>query len=326
MSEETCRLKQFLRVLNVPTVDVAKLRKMSWHGVPFSVRNVVWKYLFNYIPSEVSRVDKVLQKKRSEYQTYTKMLSYELTEIEEKTLRQIRLDISRSTTEVPLLSHKVAQKTMENVLFLWALRNPACGYIQGLNDLVIPIFTVFLEEYSPLKTPQIFEDISSDATHNVEADLYWCFSSLMMNIQDHYTSNQSQIFKQLEVMKKVVGEVDKPLDVHFEENNILFFQFAFRWINCFLLRELSPEQGMRLWDTYLSDDDGNGFSHFHVYVCVSLIEKYKAKLMKMEFAEAMQFLQNIPSRSWSGQDMEELISRAFVMYKTFEKEPRSAEE
>lgn len=34
----------------------------------------------------------------------------------------------------------------ERILYIWAIRHPACGYVQGINDLVTPFFVVFLSD------------------------------------------------------------------------------------------------------------------------------------------------------------------------------------
>ena len=315
--EEQQKLKQFLLLLNEPVVNLKQLMKLSWHGVPSNIRYIVWKYLLKYIPVESKKVEPTLQKKRNEYQSLQKMLSFESTEIELKTKKQIKLDLVRSTTEVPFLFHETAQDIMERVLFLWALRHPASGYVQGINDLIVPLFVIMLSEYSPLTTNEVFDDISEEDLKNCEADLYWCLSLLLENVQDHYTSNQSKIFDQLKTMKQMIIKIDEQLYKHFEECNVECYHFAFRWFNCFLLREMSLEKGLRLWDTYLSDEDGNGFSTYHLYVCIAIIEFYSDKLLNMEFAEMLQFLQNIPSKEWTKSDFEELLSKAFVLYKSY---------
>lgn len=38
-------------------------------------------------------------------------------------------------------------KIFERILFIWAIRHPASGYVQGINDLVTPFFVVFVFEY-----------------------------------------------------------------------------------------------------------------------------------------------------------------------------------
>lgn len=42
-----------------------------------------------------------------------------------------------------------------------------------------------------------------------------------------------------------------PLAAHLKEQGVEFIQFAFRWMNCLLMRELSVKNIVRMWDTYL---------------------------------------------------------------------------
>lgn len=46
------------------------------------------------------------------------------------------------------------------------------------------------------------------------------------------------------------------LVTHLEGNGVEFFQFAFRWMNCLLMRELPFHLVIRLWDTCLAERDG----------------------------------------------------------------------
>lgn len=41
----------------------------------------------------------------------------------------------------------VSLKIFERILFIWAIRHPASGYVQGINDLVTPFFVVYVFEY-----------------------------------------------------------------------------------------------------------------------------------------------------------------------------------
>lgn len=47
-----------------------------------------------------------------------------------------------------------------------------------------------------------------------------------------------------------------------EAEGIDFLQFAFRWVNCLLIREVPFDAALRLWDTYLAE--GPGFADFLV--------------------------------------------------------------
>lgn len=50
----------------------------------------------------------------------------------------------------PLFQQTTVQEMFERILFIWAIRHPASGYVQGMNDLVTPFYVVFLQEYLPI--------------------------------------------------------------------------------------------------------------------------------------------------------------------------------
>ena len=62
---------------------------------------------------------------------------------------QIHIDIPRMCPLIALFQQTVVQEMFERILFIWAIRHPASGYVQGMNDLVTPFFVVFLEEILP---------------------------------------------------------------------------------------------------------------------------------------------------------------------------------
>jgi hypothetical protein len=97
----------------------------------------------------------------------------------------------------------------------------------------------------------------------------------------------------------VIGHVltTAPLAAHFDDQGVEFMQFAFRWMNCLLMREISVKCTVRMWDTYLvslpsfrfcapADVQAEGtdaFSQFHLYVCSALLVKYSERLREMDF-------------------------------------------
>lgn len=61
-------------------------------------------------------------------------------------LRQISVDAPRTAPAVAFVRDPFVQGMLERVLFVRALRSTASGYVQGMNDLVIPFLIVFLGE------------------------------------------------------------------------------------------------------------------------------------------------------------------------------------
>ena len=52
-------------------------------------------------------------------------------------------------------------------------------------------------------------------------------------------------------MAELVARIDAPLSEHLAAQGVEFMQFAFRWMNCLLMREISVKNTVRMWDTYL---------------------------------------------------------------------------
>ncbi|KAJ1939840.1 GTPase-activating protein, partial [Linderina pennispora] len=118
--------------------------------------------------------------------------------------------------------------------------------------------------------------------------------------------------RQVVKLRELVSRINRPLADHLSAEGIEFIQFAFRWINCLLMREVSLANTVRMWDTYLAEPDG--FSTFHIYVCAAFLLRWAAELMRLDFQKAILFLQNPPTAAWTTQDIELLLAEAY-MYK-----------
>lgn len=51
---------------------------------------------------------------------------------------------------LPIFQNKIIQDIFQRVLYVWAVRHPGTGYVQGINDLLTPFFVVFLTEYTDI--------------------------------------------------------------------------------------------------------------------------------------------------------------------------------
>ncbi len=157
--------------------------------------------------------------------------------------------------------------------------------------------------------------LSEKTMMEIEADSYGCLTKLVDGIQDNYTVAQPGIQRQILRLKELVKRIDAPLYTHLTEENVEFVQFAFRWMNCLLMREVSLRNTIRMWDTYLSEQDG--FSEFHLYVSAAFLVKWSDKLKEMEFGDLLMFLQNLPTTNWNEREIELLLSEAFMLQTLF---------
>jgi hypothetical protein len=154
--------------------------------------------------------------------------------------------------------------------------------------------------------------LSDAALDEIEADSYWMFTKLLDNVQDHYTFSQPGLQRMVLRLEDVVRRHCPELFTHLQTEGILFMQFAFRWMNCVLLRELPLRCVLRLWDTYLAEER-NGFENFHVYVCVVMLKMNEELLLEMSFQDIIIFLQDLPTASWTDADIDPILSQAFIL-------------
>ena len=58
--------------------------------------------------------------------------------------------------EYKFFQSAIIQNMLKRILYIWSLRHPASGYVQGFNDLCVPFFIVYFnDKFSDLKIEQL---------------------------------------------------------------------------------------------------------------------------------------------------------------------------
>ncbi|KAL8124380.1 GTPase-activating protein gyp1 [Apium graveolens] len=321
---DSARILKFTKELSAPAVILDKLRELAWSGVPPYLRPSVWRLLLGYAPPNSDRRDGVLRRKRLEYldcvAQFYDVSDNERTDEEINMLRQISVDCPRTVPDVAFFQQAEVQKSLERILYTWAIRHPASGYVQGINDLLTPFLVVFLSEHLKDGLDKwSMLSLSVEDISNIEADCYWCLSKFLEGMQDHYTFAQPGIQRLVFKLKELVRRIDEPVSRHMEEQGLEFLQFAFRWFNCLLIREIPFHLINRLWDTYLAE--GDALPDFLVYIFASFLLTWSDKLLKLDFQEMVMFLQHLPTQNWTYTELEVVLSRAYMWHSMFESCP-----
>ncbi|EFP74265.1 uncharacterized protein PGTG_00221 [Puccinia graminis f. sp. tritici CRL 75-36-700-3] len=97
--------------------------------------------------------------------------------------------------------------SLERILYVWSVRHPASGYVQGINDLVMPFFKVFLTAYMNGEEADVGR-LPAEALEAIEADSFWSLFKLLDGIQDNYIFAQPGIQRQVARMKELCERVD----------------------------------------------------------------------------------------------------------------------
>ncbi|MCJ1443283.1 MAG: GTPase-activating protein [Stictis urceolatum] len=338
-STRISRINKFKKILQASSVSHSELRDSAWSGIPGEVRSITWQILLGYLPTSAERRTTSIERKRKEYldgvkQAFEKngpnvyssaggrakstMSAGRPRGLDESVWHQISIDVPRTSPHIELYSYEATQRSLERILYLWAIRHPASGYVQGINDLVTPFWQVFLGTY--ITDPDIESgmdpgQLPKPVLDAVEADSYWCLTKLLDGIQDNYIYAQPGIVRQVGALRDLTTRIDAGLAKHLEKEGVEFMQFSFRWMNCLLMREVNVKCTIRMWDTYMAEEQG--FSDFHLYVCAAFLVKWSEKLVKMDFQEVMMFLQALPTKNWNEKDVELLLSEAFIWQSLF---------
>lgn len=169
---------KFRKIFSNDTIDIQDLRKLSWNGVPMDLRAITWQILLGYLPTNKTRQSSTLKRKRQEYLEGLSSVNLQInfkedslssqynanisskgsnsksggdnnnSNIVDKQLyHQINIDVKRTNPKIKLYSFDTTQESLRKILFLWAIRHPASGYVQGINDLCTPFYQIFLGNY-----------------------------------------------------------------------------------------------------------------------------------------------------------------------------------
>ncbi|GMF80593.1 unnamed protein product [Aspergillus oryzae] len=199
------RINKFKRLLQTSTVPLTELRNLAWSGVPDEVRAMTWQLLLGYLPTNCERRISTLERKRKEYldgvrQAFergsttgagnpTASTTGRGRGLDEAIWHQISIDVPRTCPHIQLYGYEATQRSLERILYVWAIRHPASGYVQGINDLATPFWQVFLGVYvTDLNVEEGMDpgQLPKSVLDAVEADTFWCLTKLLDGIQDNY--------------------------------------------------------------------------------------------------------------------------------------------
>ena len=321
-------IKKIKEICSQDFISIEELRNICWKGIPSEdplIRSECWKILLGLYPLKKELKSSIIKRKKDEYidmcNLYSNALSNPdevMNEEELKIYRQILKDNPRTMPESSLFQHEKIQFMLTRVLYIWSLRHPASGYVQGFNDLCIPFFIVYFLEKFPEKNIDTilklnedeFKKLSEETLTEIETTIYFSLTKLLDRIQTNYTINQPGITLMIKKMELIIQKVDPKLYEYLKKYEIDYVQFCFRWMNCFLIREFPVKLILRLWDAYFSEE--KGFSEFHLYVCACFFLTFSEKLKAMtEFQELIVFLQNLPTSNWRIEDMDMLLAKSY---------------
>ncbi|XP_042193729.1 TBC1 domain family member 13 isoform X3 [Callorhinchus milii] len=174
-------------------------------------------------------------------------------------------------------------EVVERILFIYAKLNPGIAYVQGMNEIVGPVYYTFAT------------DPNTEWKEHAEADTFFCFTSLMSEIRDNFIKSlddsQCGISYRMEKVYSTLKEKDLDLYLKLQEESIKPQFFAFRWLTLLLSQEFLLPDVLRIWDSLFSDV--NRFD-FLILVCCAMLILIRDQLLAGDFTINMRLLQDYP--------------------------------
>lgn len=195
----------------------------------------------------------------------------------------MRRDKSTSDYEPLNEGEEAHWEVVERMLFLYAKLNPGQGYVQGMNEIIGPIYHTFAN------------DPDERFREHAEADCFFCFTNLMAEIRDFFIRTldeaESGINYMMERLIECVKKNDPAVCNHLDSQELRPQYYSFRWITLLLSQEFPLPEVERIWDSLFADP--NRFD-FLIHICCAMILLAKDSLMAGDFASNVKLLQNFP--------------------------------
>ncbi|KAF1887821.1 hypothetical protein Lal_00023829 [Lupinus albus] len=185
---------------------------------------------------------------------------------------------------------KSNQDALKNILIIFAKLNPGVRYVQGMNEILAPLFYV------------LKNDPDEENAAFAEADAFFCFVEIMSGFRDNFVQQLDNsvvgIRSTITRLSQLLREHDEELWRHLELTSKVNPQFyAFRWITLLLTQEFNFADSLHIWDTLLSDPDGP--QETLLRVCCAMLILIRRRLLAGDFTSNLKLLQNYPSTNIS---------------------------
>lgn len=298
-------------------ITVREVLDRIFHGgVDPQVRNEAWLFLLNVYPWDTS-TDERKQLKGTFYDSYIEYknswkgnLSKQKDDEHWKDQKaRIEKDVRRTDRELEIyggnanVSEEENEETetssmfinehlsaLRDILFTYNELNSQLGYVQGMSDLLSPLYYVIRDE--PLT--------------------FWAFARFMEFMERNFVSDLSGMKDQMLTLMELVQFMMPALYEHLDKcdsGNLFFF---FRMLLVWFKRELSFDDTMRLWEVLWTNFYS---SQFVLFFCLAILEKNSKIIMSTlnRFDDILRYMNDLSGTL----DVDDLLIRAELLFLKF---------
>jgi integrin-linked kinase-associated serine/threonine phosphatase 2C len=207
----------------------------------------------------------------------------------------ISQDVPRTMSEALLFQTSTGERSphgdaMLRILFIYVALNSGVGYTQGMNELLAHIYATFSRDSTP------------DSVEHLEADAFWCFSSLLTELSLQrllrHGGDDAGGIVWTERLGAVLAERDAVLAAHVRSlsqahDTDLLRHCTYRWFVVLLAREFDIAGVTRIWDMLLSD--ANRFSAL-LLAAYAMLDLMRGALLDADAHQCTELLKAQPAQ------------------------------
>ena len=149
----------------------------------------------------------------------------------------------------------VHMEQLKDMLLTYNEYNQDLGYVQGMSDLLAPIYAVLQDD----------------------ALAFWGFVHFMQRMERNFLIDQSGMRSQLLTLDHLVQFMDPKLYLHLQSADSTNFFFFFRMLLVWYKREFEWMDILHLWEVLWTDYLSSGF---HLFVALAILEKHRDVIME----------------------------------------------
>ncbi|KAI0007378.1 GTPase-activating protein GYP7 [Xylariaceae sp. FL0662B] len=186
----------------------------------------------------------------------------------------------------------VHMEQMKDMLLTYNEYNRDLGYVQGMSDLLAPIYAVMQDD----------------------AVAFWGFQHFMNRMERNFLRDQSGMRNQLLTLDHLVQFMDPKLYAHLQAADSTNFFFFFRMLLVWYKREFKWMDILHLWEVLWTDYLS---SSFHLFVALAILEKHRDVIMKhlKHFDEVLKYVNELSNRI----DLDSTLIRAEALFRRFQR-------
>ncbi|KAK9475361.1 rab-GTPase-TBC domain-containing protein [Dipodascopsis tothii] len=298
-------------------VTVTEVKERVFHGgLAADARAEAWLFLLGVYPWDSSQIERqaIIASKRDEYfrlkRRWWDDVERQQTDSFWKDQRnRIEKDVHRTDRSMPLfrgediphpdpnspfasVGTNVHLEQLKDMLITYNEYNTSLGYVQGMSDLLSPIYAV----------------IQDDAV------AFWAFVHFMNRMQRNFLRDQSGMHRQLLALDNLVQLMEPRLYAHLERADSTNFFFVFRMLLVWFKREFVWNDVLRLWEVLWTDYLS---SQFHLFVALAILVKHKDVIMDhfSQFDEVLKYVNELSKTI----PLEETLTNAEILFYQFQR-------